>query len=74
MFFYVDNLPLYNMTASSGLSENVYPCKIFFQVFTFIILLTSSTDVKCLSVDGNTLRYRCYDLTWMFIHILLFYF
>ena len=29
-FFLSNKLLLYNMTASSGLRENVYPCKLFF--------------------------------------------
>ena len=37
----------------SGLRVNVYLCKIFFQMFILIILLMSSTDVKCLSVDKH---------------------
>ena len=37
--------------------EMVYPSKFFFQMFTFIkllIIIMRSTDVKCLSADGNT--------------------
>ena len=61
-YFFAGKLSLYNMTASSSLLENVYQSKFFIQMFIFIILLTmSSVDFKCLSADGDNLRYRCYD-------------
>ena len=46
-FFPVDKLLLSYRTASSGLSENVFPCN-FMQKIFFIILFSLGIDVICL--------------------------